>query len=398
MKKLVKLGMFAFLGLALATGLVACSDDDPDYGNVTPPVVETSQSITGRVTGMDGNGLVATVTMNGTSTQTNADGIFLFENVAAGTYTMTAAAEGKQTKETTLEVTSGARSADVVWNVVLPNEGTTVDINADGETEVAVTSETIEGNEEGAVTVDVTVPEMAMPQGSSVIITPIYSMDEAEELTRSTTRAAEEVMLIGTNVQCSDESAVLQEPIEMKYTIDAEVAQAVKARKLVDGRWVDTEFTVEGDQVTVFADQFTSYVLQLDADITYTTSSEPLDFERDLWDNLYGADDMSVGEASYAYHIGTEITTSETSRLTAYLIEIMAHITGASVTTVTGSHPINVTLPIGTALQITGSQQVTTMKIAALDHFVTGKQYGDVTLVTTTYNRNHNGGTGGSAR
>lgn len=99
MKKLVKLGMFAFLGLALATGLVACSDDDPDYGNVTPPTVAASHSVSGRVTGMDGNGLSATVTMNGTSTQTNADGTFLFENVATGTYTLTAAADGSRRRK-----------------------------------------------------------------------------------------------------------------------------------------------------------------------------------------------------------------------------------------------------------------------------------------------------------
>lgn len=175
MKKLVKLGMFAFLGLALATGLVACSDDDPDYGNVTPPTVAASHSVSGRVTGMDGNGLSATVTMNGTSTQTNADGTFLFENVATGTYTLTAAADGKQTKETTINVTESGSGANVVWNVALPAEGKTVAVSATGDTETAVTSETIEGNEDAAVTVDVTVPEAALPEGSSVVITPVYN-------------------------------------------------------------------------------------------------------------------------------------------------------------------------------------------------------------------------------
>lgn len=100
MKQVLKLGMFAFLSVALATSFVGCSDDDPDYSNVTPPTVQISHSISGRVTSMDGNGLsAATVSMNGTTTQTNEDGIFLFENVEAGTYTLTAEASGKQSKE-----------------------------------------------------------------------------------------------------------------------------------------------------------------------------------------------------------------------------------------------------------------------------------------------------------
>ena len=134
MRKLAKLGMFAFLGVAVATGFVGCSDDDPNYDNVTPPVVEVSHSISGRVTGMDGTGLVATVSLNGTAQQTQADGTFLFDGVAAGSYTLTAEAEGKQTKETTVSVSESGEGANVVWNVALPNVGTIVEINASGTT------------------------------------------------------------------------------------------------------------------------------------------------------------------------------------------------------------------------------------------------------------------------
>ena len=148
MRKLVKLGMFTFLSVALATSFIGCSDDDPDYSNVTPPTVSVSHSISGRVTGMDGNGLSATVSMNGTAAQTDADGMFVFEDVAAGSYTLTATAPGKQTKETTVTVTESGSSANVVWNVALPNEGATIEIAANGDTEAAVTSETIEGNDE----------------------------------------------------------------------------------------------------------------------------------------------------------------------------------------------------------------------------------------------------------
>lgn len=396
MKRFVKFGMYAFLGVALATSFVGCSDDDPDYSNVTPPTVEVSHSISGRVTSMDGNGLPsATVSMDGTSVQTDENGMFVFDGVSAGTHTLTASASGKQTKETTVTVSSNG--SNVVWNVSLPNEGTTVEISANGNTETSVTSETIEGNEEGEVTVDVTVPESALPQGSSIVITPLYTLDEAETRTgtRATTRAAETLMLIGTNVACTDANATLAEPISLIYDIDAEVAQSIRAQKFVNGQWVDAEYTVDGNHVTVFADQFTSYTLLFGADVTSSTTTTPLAFEQDLWDNLYGSGDMTVGSASFTYHVGTEITSSGTSRITAYLIEILARIAGANVTTATGSYPINVTLPIGTALHVTGEQQVTTLTVSALNRSVSGRQYGDVAIVTTTYNREHNGGGGG---
>ena len=391
MKKLAKFGMYAFLGVALATSLAGCSDDDPDYSKVTPPTVGISHSISGRVTSMDGNGLsAATVSMDGTSTQTNADGTFVFERVAAGNHTLSASASGKQTKETTVNVSADGNGSNVVWNVSLPNEGTTIEIATDGDTEASVTSETIKGNDKGAVTVDVTVPETALPEGSSIIITPIYTLDEVG--TRANTRATESVVLIGTSVACTDANAVLASPIQLTYDVDAEVAQSITAQKYVDGQWVEAEFTVEGDQVTVFADQFTSYTLLFGADVTSSSSSTALAFGQDLWDNLYGSGDVTVSSASFTYHIGTEITSSGTNRITAYLIEILARIAGANVTTATGSYPINVTLPIGTALHVTGTQQVTTLTVSALNRSVSGKQYGDVAVVTTTYNREHNGG------
>ena len=383
--------MFTFLSAVLAASFVGCSDDDPDYSNVTPPTVEASYSISGRVTGMDGNGLAATVDMDGTSVQTNADGTFVFDDVSTGSHTLTASASGKQTKETTVTVSES--SNNVVWNVSLSNEGTTIEISANGDTEGQVTSETIEGNEDGAVTVDVTVPESALPAGSSIVVTPIYSLDEVG--TRATTRADETVLLIGTDVSCTDANATLSSPIQLTYDVDPEVAQNITVQKYADGQWVDATYTVEGGRVIVFADQFTSYTLLFGADVTTSSTSTALAFEQDLWDNLYGSSEVSVGSATFTYHIGTEITSSGTSRVTAYLIEILARIAGSSVTTVTGTYPINVTLPVGTALHVTGSQEVTTLTVSALNRSVSGRQYGDIAVVTTTYNRQHNGGGSG---
>ena len=104
MYEFVKKGAFMLLVAGLAWGTASCDDDDPDYSNVTPPEVAVTHSISGRVTGIDGEGLSATVSMNGTSATTGSDGTFVFENVAAGTYTLKAEADGKTSKETSVTV------------------------------------------------------------------------------------------------------------------------------------------------------------------------------------------------------------------------------------------------------------------------------------------------------
>lgn len=400
MKKF-KFGVLALLSLALTFGATSCSDDDPDYSNVTPPTVDVTHSISGRVTGIDGEGLSATVSMNGTSTTTASDGTFVFENVAAGTYTLTASASGKESKETTVTVSNGD-SNNPVWNVALSNTGKSFIADAEGSAGGSVTSETLKGNEEGSIEVTMTAPDDAVDAGAEIIVTPIYSTEEAEQVTgRSSnkscagcrTRATESALLIGTRVSCSDGSAAPRNPITLEYDVDSEMAATITAQKYVNGQWVDADYTVGADgKVTVVADQFTSYSLLCTATITSSTTSEALSFTPNEWDNLYGSGDMPVSSASYSYKIGTDITSSGTGKITSYLIEIVARAAGAGVTTATGTYPINVTLPVGTAMNISGQQEVTTLTASALGRSVSGKQYGTVSVITRTWNRQHTGG------
>lgn len=394
MRKLLKYGVFALLGMALTFGATSCSDDDPDYSNVTPPTVAVTHSISGRVTGIDGEGLSATVSMNSTSVTTNADGTFLFEDVDAGTYTLKAEASGKISKETSVTVSSANNAVNPVWNVSLSNAGTEITANADGSAEGTVVSETLRNNEEGEIEMTLTAPAGAVAAGNEIIVTPLYSLEEAADATvRSIgTRATASTLLIGTKVSCSDASATLQEDMTLEYDVDAEMASTITAQKYVNGQWVDAVYTVVDGKVTVTVDSFTSYSLLCNATISTSTTSEALTFNPDSWDNLYGSSDMTVTSSSYTYHIGTEITSSGTNRITAYLIEILARVAGAGVTTATGTYPINVTLPVGTAMNISGEQEVTTLTASALNRNISGKQYGTVSVFTETYNRRHTGG------
>ena len=331
--------------------------------------------------------------MNGTSATTQTDGTFVFENVAAGTYTLKAEADGKVSKETSITV-NDSDSNNPVWNVTLSNEGTTITANADGSANANVTSEVLKGNEEGKIEMTLTAPAGAVDAGTQITVTPIYSTDEVEQaaLRSVSTKAAGSTLLIGTRISSSNASATLQQPVTLEYDVDPEIAGTVTAQKYVNGTWVDAEYTVEGGKVTVVADQFTSYSLLCSATISSSTTSETISFTPDSWDNLYGSDDMAVSSASYFYKIGTEISSSGTNKITAYLIEIVARVAGAGVTTATGTYPINVTLPVGTAMDISGQQEVTTLTASALGRSVSGKQYGTVSVITRTWNRQHTGG------
>lgn len=395
MRKFVKFGVFALLGMALTFSATSCKDDDPDYSNVTPPTVAVTHSISGRVTGIDGEGLTATVSMNSTSVTTNADGTFAFEDVDAGTYTLKAEASGKISKETSVTVSDSKNGMNPVWNVSLSNAGMEITVNADGSAKGNAVSETLKGNETGEIEMTLTAPAGSVAAGNKIIVTPLYSLEEAAgAAVRSIdTKATGSTLLIGTKVSCSDASATLQNNLTLEYNVDPEIATTISAQKYVNGQWVDADFTVGDDgKVTVIVDRFTSYSLLCNATISTSVSSEALTFNPNSWDNLYGGGDISVTSSSYTYKIGTEINSTGTNKITAYLIEIVARAAGAGVTTATGTYPINVTLPVGTAISISGQQEVTTLTASALGRSVAGKQYGTVSVITQTWNRQHTGG------
>ena len=394
MYNFMKKGAFMLLVACLAMGMASCSDDDPDYSNVTPPTVAVTHSISGRVTGINGEGLSATVSMNGTSAATKADGTFVFENVKAGTYTLKAEADGKESKETSVTVSDGD-SNNPVWNVALSNKGTAINVEPDGSASGVVTSETLKGNEDGEIEMTLTAPAGAVEAGTQIIVTPIYSTDEVEQaaVRSAVTKAVGSTLLIGTRVSSSNASAELQESVTLEYDVDPKMAETIIAQIYVNGTWVDAEYTVEGGKVTVVADQFASYSLWSNATISSSRTSEAVSFSPDSWDNLYGSGDVAVASSSYSYKIGTDISASGTNKITAYLIEIVARAAGAGVTEATGTYPINVTLPVGTAMSISGQQEVTTLTASALGRNVSGRQYGTVSVITRSWNRQHTGGT-----
>lgn len=396
MNKLLKIGTYMFLAAGLTLGLASCGEDDPEYHEVTPPTVAVNHSVSGRVTAIDGTGIAATITLNNTTVTTNSDGVFFFESVDLGNYTISATAEGKVAKQTTFTITNDGTGQNYVWNVTLENQPQSVTVESNGSVEGDVKSETVKGNEQAEITATVNAEEGAVQSTANdaqIILTPIYNAENEQTSSRAATRATDQTLLIGTEISCTDPNATLAKPINLTYNIDPTVAPTVKAQKLVNGTWVDTECTVAQDgTVTIAADRFTSYALFFNATITTQATTTPVTFQQSEWNNLNGSSSVAVGSASYTYQIGTQISSRGTTRLQAYLIEVLARTAGASATSATGTYPLNVTLPVGTALAISGRQAVTTYTVSALNSSVTGRQYGTVSVTTRTWNRQHTGG------
>lgn len=397
MKKFVKWGAFMLLSVALATNMTGCGDDDPDYENVTPPKVEVApNTITGVITSISGDGISgATVTLSGTASataQTDASGVFLFPDVKAGTYKLKAEADKKIALESEVTVASGDKSQNLVWNAVLASDvKTEVTVSATEDSQGEVQTETVKGNEKAEVKVEADIPAGAVDveegEDVKIEIAPIYDESHAD------TRAEESAtMLVGATLACSKSGVTLKKSIDLGFNVDEELATMVEAKQYKNGNWVTVKSRVEDGKVIVEAPEFASYGLFVGVSFSATSGSEAINFAQNKWDNLYGEKDMEVGSATYTYKVGTEISSKGTTVLTALLIEKMAQRYGAKVLTVSGTYPINVTLPVGTMLTLSGTQQKSVVTVSAKSKSVSGTQYGTVTVIAATANRQHTGG------
>lgn len=381
----------------LTMGATGCSDDDPDYENVTPPVVEVaSNTLTGVITSLNGEGVSGAKVLLGAdnSATTDANGVYLFKDVKAGTYQVKAEAEGKLPYEGTLTVVDEKKSQNLVWNAVLISDvKKEVTVSAEEASEGKVETEHLKGNDEAKVEVKAKIAAGAVEADTEeevkVIISPLY---KKEDVVARAARATDETMLVGTSLSCNLEGVSLKKAIDLGFELDSELASKVEAKQYKNGEWVKVDSRIEDGRVIVVATEFASYGLFLGVEFSEQKSTEAVSFTQSKWDNLYGSKDMSVGEAAYTYKAGTEITTKGTSKLTALLVEKLAQRFGATVATVNGSYPINVTLPIGTMLEISGVQTKWSVSASAFGKSASGTRYGNVTVAVVTSNRQHTGG------
>jgi hypothetical protein len=426
MKKYVFWGASGLLVAALSVNLIACSDDDDDkLGNVTPPdVVVETYSVSGVISAISGTPIAgATVTLtSATDTKTattDNSGVYLFENVTVGEYALAVTASGKVGKEGSLSVVKSDVHS-LSWNASLASENAVVqmEVKEDGSAEGEVQAEALEGNEQAEIVVEVSVPaetvdidfgdetgnggstgggETANREPVTITATPVYTEEEVENGTRAawSTRAAQNKMITGTKLACNYSQAKISEgkSIDLTFNVDESTVQNVKAMRYSNGQWVEVpNVKTEGNTVVVPATEFTSYGLFCPITFSMSTSSRTLSFAQSVWDNLYGSTSVSVGSATYTYMLGTSITVKAANVFEALLLETLARQYGVSSKETTGSYPMNVTLPVGTKIELSGSQTVNTVSATSGTRSVQATQYGDVTVKVTTSNRSHTGG------
>lgn len=396
MYNFVRRGAYMLLIAGLTMGVAGCSDDDPDYDNVTPPVVEVaSNTLTGVITSLSGEGISGAKVSLGAdnSATTDANGVYLFKDVKAGTYQLKAEAEGKLSHTGTLTVADVKKAQNLVWNAALASDvKKEVSVSADAPSEGKVETETLKGNEEAKVEVKAEIAAGAVDTDADVkvIISPLY---KEEDVVARAARATDETMLVGAALSCNKEGVSLKKAIELSFELDTELAGKVEAKQYKNGEWVKADSRVEDSHVIVAASEFASYGLFLGVEFSEKKSTEAVEFEQSKWDNLYGSKDMSVGEAAYTYKAGTEISTEgNADKLTALFIEELAQRFGATATTLNGSYPINVTLPVGTMLEISGVQEEWGVSASALGKSASGTCHGNVVIEVATSNRQHTGG------
>ena len=387
-------GVLMALSFGLLLGMGSCSDDDPNYDDVTPPVVETApNTVSGVVASISGSAISgATVTLQGSSeltATTDAQGLYTVENVPAGEYVMRAEAEGFLPSEGTLTVSNDANQTQkFVWNASLPTDiSVGVTASATEDTEGDLNTETLEGNDLATVNIQLNIPAAAVSgDNPEVKLTPLYATSAPS------TRAASNLMLVGAALSCESENVTLNSSMELSFELNASWASELQARQLRNGEWVAVESRIEGGRVIFDADAFTSYGLFMDVDLTSSTTTQTIEFSQTNWDNLYGSSDLTVDEANYSYEVGTQISLSANDLLSALLIEKLSQLYGSVSTTVSGQLPVGVTLPIGTQLDVTGRQEVTTVSITAFGVTMTAVRYGTVSLQAQATNRSHTGG------
>lgn len=87
MYNFMKKGAMMLLIAGLAMSVTNCSDDDPNYDNVTPPEVAIApNTLTGVITSINGSAISnATVTLGTEKATSDANGVYLFADVKPGT-------------------------------------------------------------------------------------------------------------------------------------------------------------------------------------------------------------------------------------------------------------------------------------------------------------------------
>ena len=294
---------------------------------------------------------------------------------------MTAAADGKQAGAATVEIPSDGKAHQAAANFVLANVAQEVVFTGEAQ-EVAVEIE--KPNvvaAEDAVTMSLSIPAGAAK--GKVTIAPIYPGADNSGL-----RAAQQMTVGGFELASAEvENNGMIDPIGVSVDLGAEVASACK---VMNGD-IEVASKVKGGILLFDVTGFGIYRIVSSIDISTKTSTEKISVSGNF-DNLYGAANLTVDAVNYTYKVGGKIDAPK-GKSAAFAYSILSGIVNVStVKEMTGSYPLNLVLPIGTAASVSGAQAVETTTVSCFGSSLSATKYGAVALSISTYNRQHTGG------
>ena len=365
-------------------GFTAC-DKVPCEECETPVPPVSTVTLTGKVTDINGNAIGGAVVTAGDMTATaDASGIYVFNNIEAGSYNMTASSANFITSYGDVTVVDDNNTHTYIWDAIL-NKVITTDVNVTPRGgQGSVTSEAITGNDEGKINVTVEVPEGATDKDVKIIITPIY--------TDYVAKAADQILLIGADIECTDPSVTtLSKDMDVNFRLDDSAKNGVVAKELQNGNWVVVNHDVTADGVTVKTKNLSRIGLFFDVTVTTSNSSQSLYYHD--YDNLSGYNDIRVGNVNFEYKLGADFEVHPANNIQGLLIEYLNKLFGAhNATTVNNTYPIDTVVYPGWGLELSIRQAIQNTRVSALNNTVSGTKYGTVTAIATPYQGNHNGG------
>lgn len=402
---------FSYAVIALGIGVfvlsACCKKDDPAPAPPVVPTVKTTYAIHGVVTGLVKNDAIkdATVKLSGTATaetKTDAKGEFSISNLEkTGVYQVEVSKSGMTSSIAIVSLVGTL--ADVA--IQMPNEPvkTTVKVTEDAVLSLPKEENTV------AVEVKLQIPAGAVKQEKEIKVT--QTVDAVP-----TAAGNKSMPLIVLNYQPDGTTFEKPCPLEIANPI-GDYSFENPALEWLDpatNKWVKQTQSVDyadGAYKTSIT-HFSSYKISIPDVVGAVTLSKENLADMASTDNLDGKKDIKVETVPYAYKRGTiYVTSPEVAANNAGISEPKVidfikssvnsqKVVAASFSTADNTYPVNVTIPVGVRMDIKGEQEFTTttydFKFVKAGRTVTvtvvTKTAGDVSIKTSLYTKQHNGG------
>lgn len=381
--------LFGAVALTVAA-FTSCKGEDIRIEPVAPPVVYAPNTLSGYITDYKGTPIKgATVSYGDKTATTDAYGYYIFDDIKAGEYTVTASANDYFPNSTDLVVKQMDKSQFITWNAILDREvKQSFNVTAADGGEGEVTSDAVDGNDNGNINITVKANRNSVPDKATIWIVPIYTAESA-----AISRADNEDLLVGATVGTDDPGLTLDQPVDVHFDVDNTVIGSVTTKIYRNGKWENVQHTEDATGVTIQTQEFTSVGLFFPVTLTKTETSAGIKMNPSKFDNLFGTATMYAGDSNFSFRSGADYNVHGANSLEALLIERLARLMGPLYKVVDAKYPVDLTLPVGTAATVTGLQRNTVYTLTSRTHSVKGTLYGtvEVTVVTTTSGQ-HEGG------